>query len=81
MNVIVKTGDCPESYDSLFTASNLTVFDLTSRLFEESSKGNNLNYWKAHGTTGHWNHLGHQVVAEFLLKELHPLTTANSRQN
>lgn len=46
------------------------VFDLKSKLKKYKQAGHKLDYWKATLKTGHWNHEGHQIIADFLTKRL-----------
>jgi lysophospholipase L1-like esterase len=70
LNIFVKSEQYSEHYDRIIRNSNIPVFDLFSEFERCRKNGENIDYWKATNVSGHWNHYGHEVVAEFLFDSL-----------
>ena len=80
-NIIVKTSNLPSNYETLIDSLDLKLYDLNDELLKQEEQGINLKYWKASKKMGHWNHLGHQIVAGFLKKKLFEFINQSNLQN
>jgi len=66
--ILVEVEELPEKYINLIKAYNLETIPLYKELKKHSKY--ELNYWKASGKIGHWNHKAHILISKFLLKYL-----------
>jgi hypothetical protein len=72
--VIVVNSDyekLPEEILGICLERNLKFIDLSVILNSYLESGQDLNYWKATGRRGHWNHKGHIVIGKFLSDQFH----------
>jgi len=69
-SIIVISSELPEYYNELIIDYNLEVIKLNEELSKYGKEGRDLKYWKASKKYGHWNHNGHEVVANFLSTSL-----------
>lgn len=60
----------PEVVNKKLSDHTPFVLDLGTKLVKYKSAGYKLDYWKATTKTGHWNHQGHQIIADFLTRNL-----------
>jgi hypothetical protein len=69
-NIIIMTDRYPDYYDELISSSNIPVLNLEKEFERRKKAGENLDFWKGSNMQGHWNHHGHEAVAEFLFDYL-----------
>jgi hypothetical protein len=70
LNIIVMTDVYPTYCDGIIHNAGLPMLNLGEELAKRMQSGESVDYWKATNLTGHWNHHGHEVVAEFLFDSL-----------
>ncbi|HKI79750.1 MAG TPA: SGNH/GDSL hydrolase family protein [Ignavibacteriaceae bacterium] len=63
---IAKSNNYPVYYDNLISKYHLSTIDLDSLLYKYSKGTEILNYWKASGETGHWNHKAQRIIGNYL---------------
>jgi hypothetical protein len=62
----------PDKLNDYIVDSGIKVINLDEMLRGHKKKGGNLNYWKATGKTGHWNHEAHNIIGVYLADKLRP---------
>lgn len=72
-NIIIMTDRYPEYYDELIRNAGIPVLNLEKEFERRKKAGENLDFWKGSNMQGHWNHHGHEAVAEFLFEYLRNL--------
>lgn len=69
-NIIIMTDPFPAYYDELINKDGIPLLNLRKEFDDRIRMGESIDYWKGSNMQGHWNHHGHEVVAEFLLRNL-----------
>lgn len=59
-----------EKYVSTILSEGIELINLSDTLHSKKEGEQIYNYWVATNKNGHWNHLGHKTISEFLIKRL-----------
>jgi hypothetical protein len=76
----VLLNEIPEVVNEKFSVLTPFVLDLKSILKNYKQAGHKLYYWKATTKTGHWNHEGHHIIADFITTKLMEQYLKNSKK-